>query len=849
MAVFPARPDNRPSLPRIGYRIGSYSAIRGDLMHRLNATPELAHWTHREPDDPGIALLEVGAVLGDILTFYQEVYANEAYLRTAQWRSSVAELVRIVGYRLAPGLGGTGTFAFELRPGAPVTVPAGFSLQVELEGATTQAAFETQSELVAHPDLGRFNLYRPLVEPKVRKGARELWLQADDAAAVEPDDRLLVGVPALGAADRLTSTQVVVVDSVSTLHGATVVQIQGALQSDLPADAVAYRLGRSFRHFGHSSPPQEVSVGSGGTADAEDVDYCRSLTSTTSIGSGSLRATDLPLDSAIDDFAAGREVIVSYVGGCALDSFDFSWGGLTYQMSSKQAIGIVGTGYLAGTFISAETFFLDLGPPVVDTVVRTVTRVDASSLRFGSLSGPSTVLGLDRSLDPAAKTGADVRTFSIHEVTSSRMEVHAKPRDRDAATGRDLYFEGPAETAALLAGRRIVLAPPGGEAVATVAAAVAVGDSGVSGLDGLHKVTLATDVAYADFPQEGGDAATVVLGNVVDADEGKTELEVAIGSGDARSAFQTFKLPKAPLTYHQAPSQTPPQAPGLEVAVAGRTWTRVDSLFAQGPAAEVYIVREDGDGNSWVQFGDGGDFGARLPSGVDNVVATARTGSGSHGPLKENTTVLPARLDRLQAVQLPGVVSGGAEPETPDVARAAAPGRVLGLGRLVGLGDFETEALAIPGVALATAAWGLVDGVPTVTVTVLMESGREQEHAAVAAALRTAARERGADRFEIDVRQGRFRDVRLRADVAVIAGYDGDAVLAAVRAALDDLFGVPSRSFGGDEHLTRVAGVIQRVTGVAWARVAGSDKALQCPAERVLRLAEAQLTAVTGATS
>jgi predicted phage baseplate assembly protein len=340
-----------------------------------------------------------------------------------------------------------------------------------------------------------------------------------------------------------------------------------------------------------------------------------------------------------------------------------------------------------------------------------------------------------------------------------------------------------------------------------------------------------------------------VLGNVVDADEGETGTPVAIGSGDARTAFQTFRLPKAPLTYHQAPSQTPPQAPGLEVAVGGRAWTRVDSLFGQGPEAEVYIVREDGDGNSWVQFGDGGDFGARLPSGVDNVVATARTGSGSHGPLKENTTVLPARLDRLQAVQLPGVVSGGADAETADVARAAAPGRVLGLGRLVGLGDFETEALALPGVALAAAAWGLVDGVPTVTVTVLMESGREQEHAAVAAMLRTAARERGADRFEIDVRQGRYRDVRLRADVAVIAGYDPDAVLAAVRAALDDLFAVRTRRFGEDEHLSRVAGVIQQASGVAWARVAGSDKALQCPAERVLRLAESQLTAVTGAVS
>jgi hypothetical protein len=849
MAAFPARPDNRPSLPRIGYRIGSYSAIREDLIHRLNATPELAHWTHREPDDPGIAVLEVGAVLGDILTFYQELYANEAYLRTAQWRASVAELVRIVGYRLAPGLGGTGTFAFELRPGTPVTVPAGFSLQVELEGTTSQAVFETQAELVAQPELSRFNLYRPLVEPTLRKGASELWLRADDAAAVEADDRLLVGVPGSGAGDRLTTTQIVVVDSVSTLHGATIVQIQGALQSDLPAGAVAYRLGRSFRHFGHSAPAQEVTVDSDGAAHAEPVDYCRSLTARTTIGSGSLGATDLPLDSAVDDFAAGREVVVSYVGGCAVDSVKFAWGSATYEIMVSQTIGIGGTGYLAEKFVGSEKLFVDPGPPVVDTVVRTVARVDASSLRFGSLSGPSTVLGLDGSLDPAAKAGADVRTFSIHEVTSSRMEVHAKPRDCDPVSGRDLYFEGPAGTAALLAGRRIMLVPPGGEAVTTVAAAVAVGDAGVSGLDGLHKVTLAADVAYAGFPQEGGDAATAVLGNVADADEGKTDVDVPIGSGDARSAFQTFRLPKAPLTYHQAPSQTPPQAPGLEVAVAGRTWTRVDSLFAQGPAAEVYIVREDGDGGSWVQFGDGGDFGARLPSGVDNVVAKARTGSGSHGPLKENTTVLPARLDRLQAVQLPAVVSGGAEPETPDVARAAAPGRVLGLGRLVGLSDFETEALAIPGVALATAAWGLADGVPTVTVTVLMESGREQEHAAVATALRTAARERGADRFELDVRQGRFRDVRVRADVAVIPGYDAAAVLAAVRAALDDLFSVRRRRFGEAEHLTRVAGVIQEVSGVAWARVAGADKALQCPPERVLRLADAQLTAVTGATS
>ncbi len=653
---------------------------------------------------------------------------------------------------------------------------------------------------------------------------------------------------------RLSATQIVVVDEVSALHGGTIVHIQGALQSDYAAGTVGYRLGRSFRHFGHNAPAQEVQVGSDGTATGTPVDFCRSLSGSTSIGSGTLRALDLPLDSAVDDFAAGRQVICSYVG-CHADEISYIWGGAAFQVSTTQTVANGDTGFLATKDYYGAKELLDAGPPVPKTFVRTATRVDAASLRVGSLSGPSTVLGLDSALESSSGAGADMRTFAIHEVTGERLAVHAPPRDRALNSGNDLYFEGQAAVAASLAGRRIMLAPPGAEPATALVAGVTVDDSGVPGLAGLHKVTLAAPVAYAGFPQTADDTATVVFGNVVDADQGKTEPEAAIGSGDGRSAFQTFKLPKAPLTYHQAPSQTPPQAPGLEVTVAGRTWTRVESLFGQGPDAEVYVVREDGDGNSWVQFGDGGAFGARLPSGVDNVRATARTGAGAHGPLKAGTKVLPGRLDRLQAVQLPGVVAGGSEPEVPEVARAAAPGRVQSLGRLVGLSDFEAEALALPGVALATAAWGIAHGVPTVTVTVLMEHGREAEHAAVAEALRTAARDRGADRFEIDVVQGRFRNVKLRADVAVAGGFDADAVLTAARVALgvdpmpDGLFSVNRRRFGQAEHVTHVTGVIQQVSGVSWASVSGADKALTCPPDRVLRLPDVDLAAVTGATS
>ena len=125
---FPIVPDNRPGLSHLKYRIGTYADIREALLRNLDKTPGLAQWTHRGADDPGIALLEGAAILGDILTFYQELYANEAYLRTAQWRESIADLVRLLGYRLSPGLGGHSTFECDYGQTAEVLSISGRAL-------------------------------------------------------------------------------------------------------------------------------------------------------------------------------------------------------------------------------------------------------------------------------------------------------------------------------------------------------------------------------------------------------------------------------------------------------------------------------------------------------------------------------------------------------------------------------------------------------------------------------------------------------------------------------------------------------------------------------------------------
>src|SRR5262245_16475714 len=178
--LFPKRPYNRPGLTHVDYRIGAYGDIREALLRWLDAEPNLLPWSHRGADDPGIALLEGAAILGDILTFYQELYANEAFLRTARWRESVADLVRLLGYRLSPGLGGRGTFAFEVKGDKPIVIPKGFPITAQVASLEPQADFETTTEATAYPWLGKFNLYRPLHTPYITGATKEFYVYAPD---------------------------------------------------------------------------------------------------------------------------------------------------------------------------------------------------------------------------------------------------------------------------------------------------------------------------------------------------------------------------------------------------------------------------------------------------------------------------------------------------------------------------------------------------------------------------------------------------------------------------------------------------------------------------------------------
>lgn len=116
----------------------------------------MPEWTSESPNDFGIVLIELFAYVGDMLSFYADRIANEAFLDTAVLRSSVYSIARMLDYR-PTGLGSARvTLQFTTPDTAgTVTIPAGTQVQTIPDPGMAPVVFETDEELVittAHVD-------------------------------------------------------------------------------------------------------------------------------------------------------------------------------------------------------------------------------------------------------------------------------------------------------------------------------------------------------------------------------------------------------------------------------------------------------------------------------------------------------------------------------------------------------------------------------------------------------------------------------------------------------------------------------------------------------------------------
>ncbi len=308
----PLTVTNRPALDAVAYRVGTYASVRESMLQLIPgladalaaeaglSTPPLRRWTSRESDDYGMALLDCWAIVADILTFYQERYANEAWLRTARRRASVRRLAGLVGHRLDPGAAAATYLAYALDDAARVTVPAGAQSQSVPDGEDeTPQKFETAEALEAAAARNRLTVYPPPQpqQPPVTAG-RSASTLAEGSPVPAEGDRVIAFTHGGSVAE------VRAVEEVTTRAQRPVLAWAQPWGHDAERAFVA---GRRLRLAGHAAPIRHVvSEPHGGGSQfldwsAEETDFAHD-------------GAELELAGTVDDLEAGARLLVDSGG-------------------------------------------------------------------------------------------------------------------------------------------------------------------------------------------------------------------------------------------------------------------------------------------------------------------------------------------------------------------------------------------------------------------------------------------------------------------------------------------------------------------------------------------------------
>lgn len=131
--------------PAIKYTSRDYPALRAAMIDSIPS--RIPEWTSRSPQDFGIVLIELFATMGDILSYYADRVANEAFLPTATQRDSVLKLAAGLNYRPRGTAAATAVVTFTTTPGQAVTIPARTLLRSRTSDGSVPVIFSTDAAL------------------------------------------------------------------------------------------------------------------------------------------------------------------------------------------------------------------------------------------------------------------------------------------------------------------------------------------------------------------------------------------------------------------------------------------------------------------------------------------------------------------------------------------------------------------------------------------------------------------------------------------------------------------------------------------------------------------------------
>ena len=622
--IHPVKPDIPAGLARLPRQLAGFPEYRLAMLRDLANYAPLSDWRAREGDDLGLMLIEMWAYVLDILGFYDERIANEAYLRTAVLRPSIRRLVELIGYQPRPALAASVVLAAIADGNKPVRLPPQTGFRSDAFDAEPPQVFETELEHTIHALKNEW----ALVQVRERFPGPDLLLEPRSAALQSGDivlTRWTNGVSA-GSSLAFRAGHVTNVSTIKALDGGAYKKVEIASTGLMLDPSIALIFVELLTPTQKALPHQGLDA----------------------IGSGN--PTSIMLDSIYPELGENDSIVVQR--------------GMDLHAALIRRLGradIPVETAVAGVTIPVTKVFIS--PAIPHHWNHAPERL---VVHYGMRSAGK--------FTNVAKTHLGVADFDAPGIA---MEGIIEPLPSGIETSSQLLLLD-AQDNGVLASGDVEISPQGN-----------------------GSVRLASDTRPFNPPLR---TPVAVFGNPVYATRGESVFNEILGSGDASQIFQSFALASKPLTWFNDPSAPSGRRSTLGVRVNGIEWMEVSSFFGAGQEDEVYIVRENDEQETSVTFGNG-TMGARLPTGIDNVVATYRFGAGAAKPPTGAIGQLSRPVEGLRRIVNPVTAGGGADADQPENIRSNAPVSSLTLGRAISLADFEALAREFGGVVNAEALW------------------------------------------------------------------------------------------------------------------------------------------------
>ncbi|MGO9783517.1 MAG: baseplate J/gp47 family protein [Streptosporangiaceae bacterium] len=698
---------NPPGLTAISYRADDFTGFRRALLTPLDGETSLGPW-RPAPADLGLQMLEWWAYLADILTFYNERIANEAYLGTAQFPDSIAGLVALLGYTPAPGLAATGlvgAIRTSTRPGEALVIPAGMQISstatpgvpaqtFEAAAGTFPGASDVLATLPPDPDL-----------PVTATGPASVLL-AGKVTGAKPGDQLLLAEAGWAGNDDNWSLVTVGMVSPETDPGTGTVNTRVAFTSTAvwgttPDPTLITARGTDRRaRLAAVTEARALNPGSPGGRFRDPVTPAAAARRATDYrlmkptGAASLWNLGSPPDPVSTD---GTTVNLS----AAVRSIQP--GDLLLFDGGSQAPSVLASVLTIADAIATVPF----PDAPATTVTKTTTNPPSTTTTATSTTTPPPPIVVTQSKLTVASD--DLLTVAGFSSQPDAVAVRYGFRDLGTIIGNPVGTLPSLPATVVIPGAFTVppgasmaLAedPTGAGALVTVAPGPA-----LPGAPATLAIAAASSATSASSTPVSFDppllAPLRLLFDLVAVSRGSTVTAETLGSGDAAVANQSFTLKKSPLAYLASGAGW---SSTLQVFVDQIRWSEVPSLYQQPFGAQVYVIQRNPDLSATVRFGDGVN-GARLTTGNGNVVATYRYGSGAASPPAGRLTTIIKRQANLAAIHNPVAVLGGRDPQSPADVKTNAPASVFSFGRAISAADYEAIASQAAGVTRAKAYW------------------------------------------------------------------------------------------------------------------------------------------------